>query len=259
MVTLVSAARWRLLRGVVVAAALSSLTMAGCGAKVKPPIFEEDDPRAARAAAIDPDGEDGAGERDEPDGAASAKAAETPPAPANAPLADSAAATVEVTRLSRQRPLAPPGVHPRTGAIDRPALLRILDAGPGGLLRGVEVSPFFDGTRFLGWRVDQIVDATSPLAAVDLAVGDVVLAVNRRPVARPEHVMAIWQELRGADELICQVWRGAGAFELRFAITPKATPAQAAPPPPARPPAASPQAQGQAQAASTTPVAAPRR
>jgi hypothetical protein len=266
MVTRVSAARRRLLRTAALAAALQSaataLALAGCGAKVKPPIFEEDDPRAARAAAVAPD--DSADE-DAADGADTGAGArlDAPAAPARSgpsaapatPPADPTAATAEVTRRSRQRPLAPPGAHPRTGAIDRLALLRVLDAGPGGLLRAVEVSPFFEGSRFLGWRLDQIVDASSPLAGVDLAAGDVILAVNRRPVARPEHVMAIWQELRGADELVCQVWRGAAAFELRFAITPKATPAQTAPPPPpARPPAAT-----QAQVAPPAAAPPPRR
>lgn len=204
-----------------VAVAVGAGLVAGCGAKVKPPVFEEDDPRAAREAAL----EDG-------DPAAPAAAASGAPG-------DPGAATAEAVALP-PRPLAPPGSQPRTGIIERGALLGVLDQGPGGFLRAVEISPFFEGSRFLGWRLDQIVDRASPLYGVDLALGDIVLAVNRRPLARPEHLMALWQELRGADELIAQVWRGAGAFELRFAITPKAAaqPAPAAPPLPQRPPVA---------------------
>jgi hypothetical protein len=202
-------------------AVFALLLGAGCGAKVKPPVFEEDDPRAARAGAMD----EGAGGEDEARPAVPIAAPGDPAAGEPAPIAVA------------PRPLAPPGTHPRSGSIDRPALWRILDAGPGGLLRTVEVSPFFEGSRFLGWRLDQIVDASSPLTGVDLAIGDVILAVNRKPIARPEHVMAIWQELRAADELVCQVWRGRGAFELRFAITPKAPPGSpSSPPPAARPP-----------------------
>lgn len=206
---------------------LVSLVLAGCGAKVKPPVFEEDDPRAGSAPAMRE--EDAAGD---PIGGP----AGDPSVPVGGPAAAGAPAPI----AAAPRPLAPPGTNPRTGSIDRTALAHVLDAGPGGLLRTVEVSPFFEGSRFLGWRLDQIVDASSPLTGVDLAIGDVILAVNRRPIARPEHVMAIWQDLRAADELVCQVWRGAGAFELRFAITPKAPPASknpAAPTPP-RPTAA---------------------
>lgn len=240
MVSLVSAARWRLFPGAVCArvralfhvlalAFLSAILGAGCGAKVKPPIFEEDDPRAGRTEATEPDA---------PVLPTVAETAEPDAGPGRTDDAGAAAPAEPPPALVRPRPIAPPGAHPRAGSIDRLALLRVLDAGPGGLLRTVEVSPFFEGSRFLGWRLDQIVDAASPLAAVDLAAGDIILAVNRRPIARPEHVMAIWQELRAADELVCQVWRGAAAFELRFAITPRATPQQAAPPPPPLRPAA---------------------
>jgi hypothetical protein len=203
--------------------------IAACAPKVMAPAFEEDDPRAARAAS-DGQGED----QGDHEPVAATTTAEAPAAPPGRSTAPGGGA--QLPAAARPRPLAPPGAGRRNGAIDRLALLRVLDAGPGGLLRAVEVSPFFEGSRFLGWRLDQIVDATSPLAGIDLLAGDVILAVNRRPIARPEHVMAIWQDLRAADEVVCQVWRGAAAFELRFAITPKATPAQAAPmTPPSRP------------------------
>ncbi len=226
------AARWR---PSLPSVCVSVLMLAGCSPAVTPAAFEEDDPRAARAAAAQEQrrggeaaeaSESGDASQPAPTGAASAK----PPASASPSTAAPSATSAPVVVAVPPRPLAPPGTGVRSGSIDRLALLRVLDAGPGGLLRTVEVSPFFEGSRFRGWRLDQIVDATSPLAGLDLASGDIILAVNRRPVARPEHVMAIWQELRGADELVCQVWRGARAFELRFAITPRATSAQAAAP-----------------------------
>jgi hypothetical protein len=135
-----------------------------------------------------------------------------------------ATVTGPVVPATPPRPPAPPGHGLRTGTIDRTALLRTLDAGPGNLLRAIEVSPFFEGARFRGWRLDQIVDGSSPVAIADLRAGDVVIAINQRPIARPEHVMALWKELRAADELVCQVWRDQTAFELHFAITPPALP-----------------------------------
>lgn len=167
-----------------------------CGPKVVPAsIVEEDDPRAAA-------------ERARP--------------------ARSAPAALDGAAEAQTRPLAPPGAQARAGTIDRAALVRVLDAGPGALLRALEISPSFERDRFVGWRIDQIVDRASPLAAVDLAPGDVVLSVNGRPLARPEQVMAIWLALRTADELRCEVWRGSARLTLRFAIAPAAGPPAAA-------------------------------
>jgi hypothetical protein len=180
----------------------------GCGAAVAPAtIFEEDDPRAGAAPEI---------------------AAPAFEAPVARPSVDDAAAANSRAPIERlierpiERPIAPPGIGRRTGIIERATLLHVLDAGPGSLLRTIEVSPWFEGSRFLGWRLDQIVDAASPVADVDLVVGDIIVAINQRPIARPEHVMAIWKELRDADELVCQVWRGQAALDLRFSITPRA-------------------------------------
>jgi hypothetical protein len=216
-------------------AVLAAMWGSGCGAKVAPPVFEEDDPRAlaasgATAEATTPDATAGAArdEAVEPDSTGERAAARGAASPGVAPAA------------LAPRPPVPAGPARRSGAIERAALLRVLDAGPGNLLRGVEVSPWFEGQRFIGWRLEQIVDPGSPVLGVDLAVGDIVVAVNRRPLARPEHVMAIWQELRRADELVCLVWRGGGAFTLRFAIAPAvgadaATPSDAIARPPAAP------------------------
>ena len=203
-------------------AALCALAGA-CGPKVVPSsIIEEDDPRAGLALARD-DRDDQA-----PDDATGGEpAAPEPGVAAPSPVA--------------ARPVAAPGSAARTGIIDRGELVRVLDAGPGALLRGLELSPFFEGTRFAGWRIDQIVDRGSPIARADLAAGDVVRTVNGQMLARPEHVMAVWQALRTAPELRCEVWRGAAQLSLRFAIEPPARPAPTATattPPPARPPAA---------------------
>lgn len=210
-----------------------------------PPAFEEDDPRALDEAHAR-EGQAGAGqERDE--------------APADDAPARTAGGAEARVATAPTRALAPPGRGARTGEIRREALLTVLDAGPGSLLRGVEVSPYFEGSRFLGWRLDQIVDERSPVGGVDLAIGDIILAVNERPLARPEHVMAIWTALRSANLLTCQVWRGDAAFSLRFSITPAVTAAApaAAPdvtpaPAPPRPPASAPAATSKPRSKSAT-------
>src|SRR5690606_34765186 len=80
------------------------------------------------------------------------------------------------------RPEAPPGKGLRTGTIERAKLIAVLDGGPGALLRQLEVTARMDGKRFIGWQLVQLLDRTGPLVDVDLVPGDVLLAVNGRPL-----------------------------------------------------------------------------
>lgn len=142
-----------------------------------------------------------------------------------------------------QRPVAPPGKGLRNGTIERAKLLAVLDAGPGSFLRNVEVAPRMDSDRFVGWQLVQVIDHTGPLHDVDLAPGDVLLAINGQPIARPEQLQALWDSLRTANEVTARMWRGAQKLELRFAIEPAiAAPAAAPAAAPTAAPAAKPTA-----------------
>jgi hypothetical protein len=132
------------------------------------------------------------------------------------------------------RPEAPPGRGLRSGVIARAKLLAVLDGGPGAFLRQLEIAPHMDGKRFIGWQLVQLLDRSGPLYDVDVAPGDVLLAVNGRPLSRPDQLQGIWDSLRTANELRAQLWRGASKLELAFAIEPKVDPAQL-PPPAAKP------------------------
>lgn len=134
------------------------------------------------------------------------------------------------------RPEAPPGKGLRTGTIERAKLIAVLDDGPGAFLRQLEVTPRMDGNRFVGWQLVQLLDRNGPLVDVDVAPGDVLLAVNGRPLARPDQLQAVWDSLRTANELRAQLWRGDAKLELAFAIEPKVDPS-APPPAPAKSPA----------------------
>lgn len=123
---------------------------------------------------------------------------------------------------------APAGKGERTGTIARAKLLAVLDGGPGAFLRQVEVSPRMDGERFVGWQLVQLVDRGGPLVDVDLAPGDVLLAVNGKPLSRPDQLQTVWDGLRSANAITAQLWRGNAKFELQFAIDPPVTPAPAA-------------------------------
>jgi type II secretory pathway component PulC len=135
-----------------------------------------------------------------------------------------AAAAAEATR-----PVAPRAKGVRTGTITRAHLVAVLDAGPGTFLRQLEVAPHMTGDRFVGWRLVQLLDRTGPLHDVDLAPGDVLLAVNGQAISRPEQLQAVWDSLRTANDVTAKLSRGNQALELHFAIEP---PLPAVPPTP---------------------------
>jgi hypothetical protein len=179
--------------------------LAACGPKVKldPMPFEHDDPSAGTPSA----------HADEPPGAAPATT--TPP------------------RAPTRR--APPGSGTRTGTIPRATLLATLDAGPGAFLHGFEVAPVMNGDRFAGWRLVQLMDGEHRFDGLDLAPGDILLAINGQPISKPDQLAAVWDSLRAANELVLDLARDQAAFQLRFAINPPANAANAATPAAARP------------------------
>jgi S1-C subfamily serine protease len=167
-------------------AVLCSLVLIACGPKVSPKSgasFDEELPRTAAADPADP---------------------AQPAAPAAAPRTE-----------------APPGKGQRTGTIERAKLVAVLDGGPGAFLRQLEVSPHMDGERFVGWQLVQLIDRSGPLVDVDVVPGDVLLAVNGKPLSRPDQLQTVWDSLRTADQLDAELWRGQGKLMLHFAIEPK--------------------------------------
>jgi len=119
-----------------------------------------------------------------------------------------------------QRAVAPPGKGLRTGTIARAHLIAVLDAGAGNFLRQLEVAPRMAGQKFVGWQLVQLLDRTGPLHDVDLVPGDVLLAINDKPVSRPEQLQTVWDSLRSANAVVARLWRGDQKLELRFAIEP---------------------------------------
>jgi hypothetical protein len=160
------------------------------------------------------------------------------------------------------RPEAPPGKGLRAGTIERAQLIAVLDGGPGTFLRQLEITPRMDGRRFIGWQLVQLLDHTGPLHDVDVVPGDVLLAVNGKPLSRPDQLQAVWDSLRTANELRAQLWRGDAKLELAFAIEPKVDPSTIPPPAvkPATAPSPAPAPKVQlATPAPTTPAPAPTK
>jgi hypothetical protein len=188
--------------GSVVAAVTAAAALAACGPKVQ---VDEASPF----------------ERDDP------RAGEPPPEPPR----------------WEELPPAPPGPGQRGGTIERGALIAVLDAGPGQFLRGFEIAAELEnGKTFRGWRLVQLMPGEGRFAGLDLAPGDVLVAINGQPLSRPDQLHALWESLRTADELTCDLERAGGRFQLRFAIEPAldADAAFPAPPPQAPTPAPTP-------------------
>jgi S1-C subfamily serine protease len=129
-------------------------------------------------------------------------------------------ATEPAVKPDEQRVVAPPGKGLRSGTIERAQLVAVIDAGPAMFLRQVEVAPRRSGEKFVGWQLVQLIDHTGPLHDVDLVPGDVLLAVNGRPVSRPDELYALWNSLRTANEVTARLWRGDQKLELKFAVQP---------------------------------------
>ena len=151
-----------------------------------------------------------------------------------------------------QRPEAPPGKGLRAGTIERAQLIAVLDSGPGNFLRQLEVAPRMNGSRFVGWQLVQLLDHAGPLHDVDVIPGDVLLAVNGKPLSRPDQLQSVWDSLRTANELRAQLWRGDAKLELAFAIEPKVDPSTL--PPPSTKPVPAPAATKPAPAATPAPA-----
>jgi len=119
-----------------------------------------------------------------------------------------------------QRPIAAPGKGLRSGTIPRDRLVAVLDAGPAQFLRQLEVSARMSGERFVGWQLVQLLDHAGPLHDVDVVPGDVLLAINGKPLSRPDQLQSIWDSLRTANMVQAQLWRGDAKFTLDFSIDP---------------------------------------
>ncbi|MBL9015718.1 MAG: hypothetical protein JNL83_16155 [Myxococcales bacterium] len=143
---------------------------------------------------------------------------------------DGTAAPIETA----PRPVAAPSKGLRSGTIARDKLIAVLDAGPGMFLRQMELAPRLSGERFVGWELVQLIDRTGPLHDVDLAPGDVLLAVNGKPLSRPDQLQTVWDSLRTSNQLSAQLWRGEAQFQLEFAIDPPVAAPAATPAAPAQ-------------------------
>lgn len=119
-----------------------------------------------------------------------------------------------------ERPVAPPGKGLRSGTIERARLVAMLDQGPPAFLKQLEVTAQMKNERFVGWQLVQVIDQTGPLHDLDLQPGDVLLAVNGKPISDPNQFQTLWDSLRTANQVDASLWRGDAKFDLQFTIEP---------------------------------------
>jgi hypothetical protein len=106
----------------------------------------------------------------------------------------------------------------RTGVIVRDDLVPVLEAGLGSYLGNVEMEPTFHQGTFAGFRLVSFFPGDLDYAGIDLRPGDIVTHINGRSIERPEQAVAVWEDLRTADDLVVHYRRGEQALALRFRI-----------------------------------------
>ncbi len=127
--------------------------------------------------------------------------------------------SIDETPTYEELPEAPVIAGVREGTIARAQLIAALDAGPGSILGHLEVTAEHDGDRFRGWRLVAVDPRNPPFPGVDLAPGDVLIAINGRSIARPNELNDVWVALRTADEIVADLERDGGRFQLRWMVT----------------------------------------
>jgi hypothetical protein len=106
----------------------------------------------------------------------------------------------------------------RAGRLWRRDVVAALSRGLGDFLSRMQVEPSLGAGKFHGWRVVAL-RAGDPLwQSTDLAPGDVVTAVNDRPLERPEQAFAAFQSLAVAKELRVTYERNGVRRELLYPI-----------------------------------------
>jgi hypothetical protein len=106
----------------------------------------------------------------------------------------------------------------RPGRLWRRDVVAVLSRGLGDFLGRLEVQPAATGNKFHGWRIVRLREGDPMWQGTDLQPGDVVTAVNERPIERPEQAFAVFQNLAVAKELRVTYERGGKRRELFLPI-----------------------------------------
>jgi hypothetical protein len=148
-------------------------------------------------------------------------------APAEAPPPNAAAWPGEgAERGAELAEEAPPAessasLRPRPArAIFRDELQRATGPGPAYLLRQLGPEPFRHDGHFIGWEITQLFPDDPELCApgCDLALGDVVLAVNGHRLHTPQDLSDALQALPGWTQLHVQSLRDGQRRDVTYTV-----------------------------------------
>ncbi|MFT7621959.1 MAG: type II secretory pathway component PulC [Myxococcota bacterium] len=102
--------------------------------------------------------------------------------------------------------------------IRRGDLQEVLSKGPGRFLARMPVEPYRASNRsFVGFRVLALYGGLSPHPE-GVHVGDVVTAINKMPIARPEQFMKVWEGAAAAPVIEVDLIRSQQPMRIVYRI-----------------------------------------
>jgi len=111
----------------------------------------------------------------------------------------------------------PPPAEPQPkDKVSRASVDAALKAGLGKFLGNVEVEPYLEKGKFVGWKIVEL--RGDMWTGVDLKVGDVVTRVNGFKIEREHEANAAFKSLGVASEIRVSILREGTPTEIRFAI-----------------------------------------
>jgi type II secretory pathway component PulC len=115
------------------------------------------------------------------------------------------------------RPAAKVAAPAPRDTLTRQDVVATIDAGFGRFLGLVEVEPSLEHGKFVGWTIVSLRPAEF-WGDVDLKPGDVVTAVNGKPIERDTQAFEAFQSLRVADAVNVSYRRGREQRSLSYRI-----------------------------------------
>ncbi len=87
------------------------------------------------------------------------------------------------------------------GQIEHSVFYEVLAQGPQRFIAGLEVVGAFEGKKFIGFRIVQILPESPLYQNRFIKAGDVILKINGQSVERPDQFMKIWEKLQKTNEI----------------------------------------------------------
>lgn len=102
--------------------------------------------------------------------------------------------------------------------VQRAALLRLAERGPGWLLQRVTLEPVRRDETFYGYRIADANEAVRRQMAPQLEIGDVVRRVNGIELERPDDYVEAWSRLPRTDAVEIDFTRDGEAQTARWVV-----------------------------------------